>query len=89
MTIAYIRPIFLKSTFGAAYEYQAIKFNDSDLLPRLVYFAMMILVHHFVLFILIVFDNSKVDVGIVRVKNGFFQNNISVVLTFIFSFFNL
>lgn len=86
VTIAYIRPIFLKSTFGAAYEYQAIKFNDSDLLPRLVYFAMMILVHHFILFILIVFDNSKAGLVVSRVlSSALFTLFLTLTLQTLFS----
>ena len=43
VTIAYMRPVFLKFSFGAAYEYQAIKFNDADLLPRVIYFTLQFL----------------------------------------------
>ena len=85
VTIAYIRPK-AKIIFGAVYEYQAIKFNDSDLLPRLVYFALMILVHHFVLFILIVFDNSKAGLVVSRVlSSALFTLFLALTLQTLFS----
>ena len=59
LCVAYVRPIFLKFSFGAAYEYQAIKLNDMDFLPRLSYFASLIFIHHFILFALIFFDAAK------------------------------
>lgn len=59
LCIAYLRPIFLKFSFGAAYEYQAIKLNDMDLLPRLSYFVSLIFIHHFILFSLIFFNAAK------------------------------
>tara|TARA_B100000900_G_scaffold340106_1_gene302822 strand:+ start:2713 stop:3219 length:507 start_codon:yes stop_codon:yes gene_type:complete len=59
VTIAYIRPAFLKFSFGAAYEYQAIKLNATEALPRLTYFALLILIHQLILFTLIYFDSSK------------------------------
>ena len=59
LCIAYLRPIFLKFSFGAAYEYQAIKLNDMDLLPRLSYFVSLIFIHHLILFALIFFDAAK------------------------------
>ena len=73
LSIAYIRPVFLKFSFGAAYDYQSVKLNTAEALPRLTYFTLMIFIHHFVLFTLIYFDNSKLKMIIYNtlVNSGF------------------
>ena len=73
LSIAYIRPIFLKFSFGAAYDYQSVKLNTAEALPRLIYFALMIFIHHFILFTLIYFDSSKFKMIIYNtlVNSGF------------------
>ena len=38
VAIAYIRPLFLKFSFGAAFDYQSLKFSNTDFSQRLVYF---------------------------------------------------
>lgn len=86
VTIAYMRPVFLKFSFGAAYEYQAIKFNDADLLPRVIYFTLLILIHHFILFILIIFDNSKAGMVVSNaLSTGLFTLFLTLTLTTLFS----
>ncbi len=86
VTIAYMRPVFLKFSFGAAYEYQAIKFNDADLLTRVIYFTLLILIHHFVLFILIIFDNSKAGMVVSNaLSTGLFTLFLALTLTTLFS----
>ena len=73
LSIAYIRPIFLKFSFGAAYDYQSVKLNTAEALPRLTYFSLMIFFHHFILFALIYFDSSKFKMIIYNtlVNSGF------------------
>ncbi len=86
VTIAYMRPVFLKFSFGAAYDYQAIKFNDADLLPRVIYFTLLILIHHFILFILIIFDNSKAGMVVSNaLSTGLFTLFLALTLTTLFS----
>lgn len=86
VTIAYMRPVFLKFSFGAAYEYQAIKFNDADLLPRVIYFTLLILIHHFILFILIIFDNSKAGMVVSNaLSTGLFTLFLALTLITLFS----
>ena len=86
VTIAYMKPVFLKFSFGAAYEYQAIKFNDADLLPRVIYFTLLILIHHFILFILIIFDNSKAGMVVSNaLSTGLFTLFLALTLITLFS----
>ncbi|MGV6827785.1 MAG: rod shape-determining protein MreD [Flavobacteriales bacterium] len=54
--IAFIRPFILKYSFGISYEYDAIKINQTDLKKSLVYFSIMILIHHLILFSLEIFN---------------------------------
>ena len=59
VTIAYLRPIFLKISFGQAYIYQVIKFKNIDLKDKLIYISLLSIVHHVVLFSLEIFNFSK------------------------------
>ena len=86
VTIAYMRPVFLKFSFGAAYEYQAIKFNDVDLLPRVVYFSFLSFIHHLILFLLVVFDNAKAElVATWALSSGVFTLLLTLLLHTLFS----
>ena len=60
VTIAFLRPGFLKSVFGALYEHQTIKFGNIDLAPKVSYIALVTIVHHFILFALEIFSLSKI-----------------------------
>ena len=59
VVIAYVRPLFLKFSFGAAYDYQAIKFSAVEFSRRFIYFLLLIVIHHLILFSLVVFDETK------------------------------
>ncbi len=84
--IAYIRPIILKFAFGAAYEYQAVKINESELPQRLNYFAIMILFHHFILFTLIYFDLTRINTIIYHILVvGIFTFIVTILLNTLFS----
>ncbi|MGC6526424.1 MAG: rod shape-determining protein MreD [Flavobacteriaceae bacterium] len=86
VSIAYFRPIFLKFSFGSAYEYQAIKFNDSEILQRIIYFALLILIHHLILFILVVFDGTKTNMIVSRaLSSGVFTLFLTLILQTLFS----
>ncbi len=60
VTIAFLRPGFLKSVFGALYEHQTIKFSNIDLAPKISYIALVTVVHHLILFTLEIFSLSKI-----------------------------
>ena len=86
VTIAYIRPLFLKFSFGAAYEYQAVKFSDSEILQRIVYFTLLILIHHLILFSFVVFDGSKLNLIFSwAISSGVFTLFITFALQTLFS----
>ena len=68
LTIAYLRPNFLKIYFGMAYEHQVVKFNSIELKQNLFYLLSIILIHHLILFGMEIFDISKISLVI---KNAF------------------
>jgi len=77
VTIAYIRPVILKFSFGAIYEHQTIKFSNTELGQRLTYFLIIILVHHLVLFSLEIFNSFKI---ILILKKSLFSSIFTLIL---------
>jgi rod shape-determining protein MreD len=56
VTIAYIRPPILKFSFGTIYDNQTIKFSQIEVGSRMGYFAIIVAIHHLILFSLEVFN---------------------------------
>ena len=77
VTIAYIRPVILKFSFGAIYEHQTIKFSSTEFGQRLTYFLIIILVHHLILFSLEIFNSSKI---ILILKKSLFSSIFTLIL---------
>ena len=80
--IAYIRPLILKFSFGAAYEYQAIKFSNTDFTQRVVYFFSLIVIHHFVLFFLVIFNQNEI---LLILKQTFYSSIFTLLLCLLFT----
>lgn len=59
VTIAFIRPPVLKFAFGMIYEHQTIKFNNTEFGNRIIYFSILILIHHLIMFLLEIFNISN------------------------------
>jgi len=77
VSIAYIRPVILKFSFGMIYEHQTIKFSSTEFGKRLSYFTILILVHHIILFSLEIFNSSKI---ILILKKSLFSSIFTIVL---------
>ena len=60
VTIAYVRPVILKFSFGMTYEHQSVKFTTTEFGQRLTYFSIATFIHHLILFSLEVFNTSKI-----------------------------
>ena len=60
VSIAYVRPVILKFSFGTVYEYQTIKFDTVEFSSKFIYIIIMTVIHHFILFSLEIFNISKV-----------------------------
>ena len=86
VTLAFIRPAFLKSIFGALYEHQTIKFNTIDFVPKLVYISLLTFAHHFIMFSLEIFNISNI---ILIAQKTLFSSIFTIILcilvTIIFS----
>lgn len=77
VTIAYIRPLILKFSFGMVYEHQTIKFSNTEFGQRLTYFAIMVFIHHLILFSLEIFNTSKI---LLILKKSLFSGIFTIIL---------
>ena len=77
VTIAYIRPQFLKLVFGAAYEHQTVKLSQTEFSQRLTYFVFLTLIHHLILFSLEVFN---VSYTLIILKKTLFSSIFTIIL---------
>jgi len=82
VTIAYTRPFVLKFSFGMIYEHQSIKFNQTELSNRLLYFSILALIHNFVLSCLEIFNISKI---ILILQKTLFSSIFTILLCFLIS----
>lgn len=86
LIIAYIRPLFLRSTFGNAYDYQTLKVSQTPFAQQAVYLALLILIHHLILFSLEIF--SYVHILLILKKtlsSGIFTLILSLLLVSLFN----
>lgn len=74
---AYLRPSILRFSFGVVYDNYAIKFSQADLNQKLVYFSLITLSHHIVLFCLEIFSISKI---ILIAQKIFFSTIFTILL---------
>jgi rod shape-determining protein MreD len=84
--IAFIRPPVLKFSFGMIYEHQTVKFAQTELGNRLIYFAILTVIHHFVMFSLEIFNMS--DIILILQKTLFssiFTILLCLLITVLFS----
>ncbi|MFT5103256.1 MAG: rod shape-determining protein MreD [Candidatus Latescibacterota bacterium] len=75
--IAYTRPAVLKFSFGLSYEHNTIKINKAPLNQRVLYIAVMVLLHHLILFSLEIFSISNT---LLILKSTIFSSIFSTVL---------
>jgi hypothetical protein len=78
--VAYLRPGFLKMSFGTLYEHSAIKFANAELGALLSYVTFMVFTHHFVMFSLDFFDFGSI---IQILKNTLFSGIFTIILSYI------
>lgn len=56
----YIRPLFLKASFGIGIEYNAVKIRDVGFSKIIVYLILLILTHHFIIYSLEIFSFTNI-----------------------------
>ncbi|WP_121666371.1 rod shape-determining protein MreD [Mesonia aquimarina] len=77
LVIAYLRPVILKFSFGVSYEHQTIKYYQTPITQRLSYISILVLVHHFILFSLEIFNYSYI---ILILKRTLFSSIFTILL---------
>lgn len=75
--IAFIRPSLLKFSFGVSYEYNSVKLHKVTFTERLLYVALMVLLHHIILYSLEIFSSSHI---LLILKSTLFSGVFSVIL---------
>lgn len=86
VTLAFMRPGFLKWIFGALYENQTVKFSNIDFAQKLSYFALMSFFHHFIMFALEIFNFSKIIlIAQKTLYSGIFTIILCILVTIIFT----
>jgi len=81
VTLAYIRPVFFRFSFGVSYEYQTIKINDRLSPERFSFILISVITHHLILFLLEVFRFNLIWDILVRTV---FTTLFTLVLCIIF-----
>ncbi|MCW5518711.1 rod shape-determining protein MreD [Aureitalea sp. L0-47] len=77
--LAYVRPAFLKVSFGVSYEYNMVKISTAAIGERLTYISLMVFTHHLILFSLEIFNFNHI---LLILKSTLFSGIFSVVLIF-------
>jgi len=77
LIIAYIRPFVLRFAFGISYEYQSIKLENTAFGQRIVYITMIVVIHHFFLFLLEIFNISNI---LLILKNTVFFSIFTILI---------
>ncbi len=78
VTLAYARPVLLKTSFGMLYEHHNIKFNSSELGNLITYVTLSAVLHHFILFSLEIFNISSI---ILILKKTLFSSIFTILLS--------
>ena len=85
LILANSRPFIFKFAFGLSYEYQNIKINDVLTPERFSFLLVSVVIHHFTLFILEVFQLSSIwDILLRTVIGTLFTLLICIILIYIF-----
>jgi len=75
--IGYLRPVFLKFSFGVSYEYNMVKLHKTPWGERLTYITAMVVLHHLMLFLLEIFSLSNI---LLTLKSTLFSGIFSILL---------
>ena len=82
VTIAYLRPPVLKFSFGMMYENHNIKFSNTEISNRILYFTVLIVIHHLLMFTLEIFNMAKV---ILILQKTLFSSIFTIILCILIS----
>ncbi|REE27339.1 rod shape-determining protein MreD [Winogradskyella pacifica] len=86
VSLAYIRPVLLKSSFGMLYEHQSIKFSTTDIGSLITYISLGTVIHHSILFSLEIFNISSILLVLEKTLfSSIFTIILSVLIIILFS----
>ncbi|WP_400077002.1 rod shape-determining protein MreD [Winogradskyella sp. R77965] len=86
VSLAYTRPILLKTSFGMLYEHQSIKFSNTEIGSLITYITFGTLLHHFILFSLEIFNISNILLILQKTLfSSIFTIILSVLIIILFS----
>jgi rod shape-determining protein MreD len=80
LVVAYIRPAILRFSFGVSYDYQTIKFSSTPLGSRISYIAILVFVHHLILFSLEIFSFAHL---LLLLKKTLYSGIFTIILIFL------
>ena len=78
VSLAYVRPILLKSSFGMLYEHQSIKFSTTEIGSLITYISLGTVVHHLILFSLEIFNISNI---LLILQKTLFSSIFTIILS--------
>jgi len=78
VSLAYVRPILLKSSFGMLYEHQSIKFSTTEIGSLISYISLGTVVHHLILFSLEIFNISNI---LLILQKTLFSSIFTIILS--------
>jgi hypothetical protein len=68
------------------YDYQSIKFSQTDFSSRLIYFSALIFIHHFIMYSLEIFNISKIILILQKTLfSSIFTILLCLIITILFS----
>jgi rod shape-determining protein MreD len=80
VTVAFLRPGFLKICFGSLYDHSSIRFGNAEFGALLSYISLMVFTHHLVMFSLDFFELAQF---LNILKNTLFSGIFSIILSLI------
>ncbi len=84
VTLAYLRPVFFKFSFGVSYEYQTVRINDRLSPERFSFLLISVVTHHLILYLLEVFRFSlALDILIRVLATTVFTLIISIIIIYL------
>ncbi len=84
LVLAFVRPYIFKFAFGLSYEYQTVKLNDVLTPQRFSFILVSVLIHHFILFLLEIFQLSFIlEVLIKTLFSSIFTIIICVLIIYL------
>ena len=80
LSIAYLRPLILRLSFGLSYDYKTINLSSADFTKQFSYLFLMVFIHHLFMFSL---EYFSINYWIEILKNTLFSGIFSLITIFI------